>query len=88
MHTIKDCNYCGDDYMFHYLDYHLCEEICSVCADKHLVCEDKQSLDSMCTVLAYDYKKHNMSLPILFFGTKEQTDLFKMKVNMQYPDPT
>lgn len=83
MHTIRDCNYCGNDYMFHGLDRHLYDEICQNCSEKFVVLEDEQSADNMSTILAYDYKKHNNGHKILFFGNLEETKKFKKKVNSQ-----
>jgi len=53
MHTIKDCEYCGEDYMFHSLDVEN-KEICQRCSEKFVVIEDFQSIDRMATMLAYD----------------------------------
>ena len=71
MHTIKDCEYCGEDYMFHSLDV-VNREICQKCSEKFVVIEDFQSMDNMATMLVYDYKKHECGNPILFFGNKDE----------------
>jgi hypothetical protein len=79
MHTIRDCNYCGKDYMFHRLETEF-KEICQECSEKFVVIEDFQSQDNMATMLAYDYKKHDCGNPILYFGNQSECHEYVVRV--------
>lgn len=71
-HTIKDCEICGKDYMYHNNDW-MYQHYCQDCSDEHcLVLHDVQSDNNASIVLEFDYLKHKLGNPILFKGTRDE----------------